>query len=197
MCLFDSATCWRIGRKRSSPSKWLDQVSDRVQAGERMQRAAMMAGRQVGRTHHRERRSRQHGSGSTPARSFASVRSRISAGGRRLDELDQRFYGFRILDTSVHVWAPRRCAARASVVVVSPCRVSLSGCRGGATRGILSGVRNMVGPEAQGVNVRRMVRQRYEPELFRAERESRFAVEHPLTPSPSGPPVSRSRIGDR
>ena len=79
-----------------------DQIGDRVQAGERMQRAAVMAGRQVGGAHHRERRGGQHGLGGDSGTQFFQRAVQDFGGWRLLDELDQRFDRFGILDACVH-----------------------------------------------------------------------------------------------
>jgi hypothetical protein len=62
----------------------------------------MMTGWQVGRTHHSKRRSRQHGPriDALPQFGQRAIHDFLRRG--RLDELDQRFYGFRVLDSGVH-----------------------------------------------------------------------------------------------
>ena len=68
-----------------------DQVRQGIEAGQRVQRAAVMAGRQVGGARHRERRCFQHHPG---RHAFAQLGERAVddlARRRILDELDQRF----------------------------------------------------------------------------------------------------------
>ena len=79
-----------------------DQVGDGVQAGERMQRAAMVAGREIGGADHGERRGGQHCVGGDAGPQLFQRAVQDFAGGRLLDELDQRFNRFWVLDTSVH-----------------------------------------------------------------------------------------------
>ena len=78
------------------------QVGDRVQPGERVQRTAVMAGRQVGGPHHRQRRGGQHGLRLDTGTQFLQRAVQDLGGRRLLDELDQRFYCFGILDACVH-----------------------------------------------------------------------------------------------
>ena len=59
----------------------LGQLRDRIQARERMQRAAVMAGREVRGARHRERRRSQHGLRRHPFTQLVQGRSRISLGG--------------------------------------------------------------------------------------------------------------------
>jgi hypothetical protein len=62
----------------------------------------MMAGRQVGGAHHRKRRSHQHCTGIDACPQFRQCAIHDLGGWCRLDELDQGFYGFGILDSGVH-----------------------------------------------------------------------------------------------
>ncbi|MGA3000124.1 MAG: hypothetical protein ABSE20_00220 [Acetobacteraceae bacterium] len=78
------------------------QLPDRIQAGDRMQRTAMMAGRQVGGTGHRQSRGGQqlldrH----TRAQLFEGAVEDFGARGF-LNELNQWFYISRVLDTGMH-----------------------------------------------------------------------------------------------
>jgi hypothetical protein len=81
MCLFETATFWMTGHPRRD-------VVDGVQAAERMERTAVMAGRQIRAAHHRQRRGEEHVLGRRAGRELV-VRGGDNAIGRRLlDELD-------------------------------------------------------------------------------------------------------------
>ena len=64
-----------------------------------MQRAAMMAGRQVGGARHREGRGHQHRLDRHAGPQFFQGAIEDFAARRFLDELDQRLYLFGVLDT--------------------------------------------------------------------------------------------------
>ena len=116
-----------------------DQVGDRIQAGERMQRAAVMAGRAGRRSGHRQRRGGQHGLRRDAGAQLVQGAVENLAGGRLLDELDQWFDRFGVLDTYVHGrWAPRQCDNAQQAFRWSRLAGSRSAAAGGrATRGTL------------------------------------------------------------
>ena len=79
-----------------------DQLGDRVQPGERMQRPAMVPGRKVGGASHRQRRGRQHGLSSDAAPQLLQRAVQDLGGGCLFDEPDQWLDMFRKLDACVH-----------------------------------------------------------------------------------------------
>jgi hypothetical protein len=78
------------------------QLPDRIQAGDRMQRTAVMAGGQVGGTGHRERRSRQQRLDRRAGAKLLQGAIQDFAARGFLNELNQWFYVVRVLDTGVH-----------------------------------------------------------------------------------------------
>src|SRR5215813_10087772 len=93
-----------------------DQLGDRVQASERVQRPAVVTGRKVGGTHHRERGSGQHGLGSDAVAQLLQCAVKDLSRGRFFDEFDQWLDGIRILDACVHYGLLVTASARAGGV---------------------------------------------------------------------------------
>src|SRR5215471_3684406 len=119
-----------------------DQLGDRVQASERMQRPAVVTGGKIGGTHHRERGGCQHGLGSNAVAQLLQYPVKDLSRGRLFDELDQWLDGIGILDACVHhgllVAASAKSRRRWSA---SPCRVHSTPTWGaGNTRVFVPGV---------------------------------------------------------
>jgi hypothetical protein len=129
-----------------------------VETGERMQRTAMMAGRQIGRADDRKRRGGQHGLGRCAVAQLFQCAVNNFGGWGLLDELDQRFDSFWILHALMHSWTPRRrcvCVdAGGGWRLALPC--SASGCLRRRQREGLNtfAISPMVGLEGRGVNLR-------------------------------------------
>jgi hypothetical protein len=60
MCLFATATFWITGSLAYSPGEPRRDVADGVQARQRVERSAVMTGRQIRGAHHGQRRGQQH-----------------------------------------------------------------------------------------------------------------------------------------
>src|SRR5262249_62062090 len=116
-----------------------------------MQGPAVVTGRKVGGTHHRERGSGQHSLGSDAGAKLLQCAVKDLSRGRHFDEFDQWLDGIRILDACVHYGLLVTASARAGGVSRPRLAGSIQLPRGaGKTRGIHAS--SMLQRESPSVN---------------------------------------------